>query len=75
MSVGDAITVEQAGGAEVDFRVTRVEQHPKDVLPTLSVSGNTAGPELRLITCGGDFNGDTAHFYDNVIVYATMGEA
>jgi len=75
VAIGDAITVEQADGAEVNFRVTRVEQHPKDDFPTLSVYGNTAGPELRLITCGGEFNADTGHFYDNVIVFAEMEDA
>ncbi|WP_062212440.1 class F sortase [Demequina oxidasica] len=69
---GDKITVTQEDGSEVNFRVTRVEQHAKDDFPTLEVYGNTATPELRLITCGGDVNESSGHFYDNVIVFAQM---
>ncbi|WP_084626791.1 class F sortase [Demequina aurantiaca] len=69
---GDKITVAQEDGSNVNFRVTRVEQHPKDEFPTLAVYGNTATPELRLITCGGDVDTSTGHFYDNVIVFAQM---
>lgn len=72
VAIGDQITVAQEDGAEVNFRVTRVEQHPKDEFPTLEVYGNTATPQLRLITCGGDFNDSSGHFYDNIIVFAEM---
>jgi len=68
----DQITVTQEDGSEVNFRVTRVEQHPKDEFPTLEVYGNTATPQLRLITCGGDFDSSSGHFYDNIIVFAEM---
>lgn len=71
--VGDQVTVAQADGKEVNFKVTRVEQYPKDEFPTLKVYGNTATPQLRLITCGGDFDTSSGHFYDNIVVYAEMG--
>src|SRR5690606_9203729 len=54
------------------FIVDRVEQYPKDEFPTQEVYGNTDKPELRLITCGGDFNHSTGHYYDNIVVYATI---
>lgn len=72
IAIGDQITVAQEDGSEVNFRVTRVEQHPKDEFPTLEVYGNTATPQLRLVTCGGDFNDSSGHFYDNIIVFAEM---
>ncbi|WP_430869084.1 class F sortase [Demequina aurantiaca] len=72
VAVGEQITVSQDDGKEVNFRVTRVEQHPKEEFPTLEVYGNTATPQLRLITCGGDFDDSSGHFYDNVIVFAEM---
>ena len=37
---------------------------------TTLVYGNTAGPELRLITCGGTVAESTGRFVDNVIVFA-----
>lgn len=68
---GDTATVTRADGATVRFRVYRVATFPKDAFPTAEVYGNTAGPELRLITCGGDYRPGTAEPYpDNVVVFA-----
>lgn len=72
LSPGDEITVEQTDGAIVTFEVTRLEQHPKDEFPTVAVYSNTDGPELRLITCGGEFDSSTGHFDDNIVVFATL---
>ena len=69
---GDRITVEGENGTEATFAVTRVEQHPKNEFPTVSVYANTDSPELRLITCGGEFDRGTGHFDDNVIVFAEL---
>ena len=40
----------------------RIEQHPKDAFPTEAVYGNTAGAELRLITCGDEFDRSIGHY-------------
>lgn len=72
LSPGDEITVEQMDGTTVAFEVTRIEQHPKDEFPTVAVYSNTEGPELRLITCGGEFDSSTGHFDDNIVVFATL---
>ncbi|WP_084130520.1 class F sortase [Demequina sp. NBRC 110055] len=72
---GDQITVVSDEGQDVTFEVSRVEQHPKDDFPTVAVYANTDQPELRLITCGGDFDRATGHFVDNVIVFARMVDA
>jgi hypothetical protein len=39
-------------------------------LPTALVYGDTAGPALRLVTCGGSFDRASGHYRDNVIVFA-----
>ncbi|WP_084037855.1 class F sortase [Demequina sp. NBRC 110053] len=70
LAEGDSITVEQDDGAIVTYEVTRMEQHPKDEFPTVDVYANTEGPELRLITCGGEFDSSTGHFDDNIVVFA-----
>lgn len=49
-----------------------MERCAKDDFPTGVVYGNTAGPELRLITCGGVVNQETGHYTDNTVVYARM---
>jgi LPXTG-site transpeptidase (sortase) family protein len=66
---GDEIAVHGEGEVVV-FEVTRVEQHPKDDYPREAVHGATAGPELRLITCGGFFDDVSGHHEDNIIVFA-----
>ena len=50
---GAAVTVRRADGADVTFVVDRVERYPKTAFPSAAVYGDTPGPELRLITCGG----------------------
>jgi sortase (surface protein transpeptidase) len=70
LEAGDRIEVHGEGGELVVFEVTGSEQHPKDAFPTERVYRGTPGAELRLITCGGDFDRDVGSYRDNVIVYA-----
>jgi sortase (surface protein transpeptidase) len=69
---GDTVRVARADGSVATFRVTRVARFPKDRFPTLEVYGNTPDPELRLITCGGDFDRSARSYLDNIVVYATL---
>jgi sortase (surface protein transpeptidase) len=72
LTVGADIHVRRTNGTTAHFTVTRVDQVPKADFPTDEVYGNTDGPELRLITCGGTFDHDAHSYNDNVIVYATI---
>lgn len=72
MVPGQLVDVVRQDGATVTYRVTGVEQHPKDEFPTLRVYGNTDGPQLRLITCGGTFDDASGHHRDNIVVYAEL---
>ncbi|MEU8838967.1 class F sortase [Streptomyces roseus] len=67
---GDEITVSRADGRAAVFRVRALEQVDKKSFPTAKVYGNTAHPELRLITCGGEIT--DGHRPDNIIVYADL---
>lgn len=69
---GDRVEVDREDGTTVVFEVYRVERYPKDRFPTVEVYGQTAGPELRLITCGGEFDESTGHHVDNTVVYARV---
>lgn len=69
---GDQITVARADGSSIRFAVTHVDQVAKDRFPTDAVYGETAGAELRLITCGGTFDHAAHSYEDNVIVYAVL---
>jgi sortase (surface protein transpeptidase) len=69
---GDQIKVVRADGSTVRFSVDRTEQYPKSRFPTDDVYYPTLTPELRLVTCGGEFDTSIGHYKSNVIVFATL---
>lgn len=69
---GDEIEVSRKDGVTARFVVRHVEQIAKDHFPTDAVYGDTADPELRLITCGGSFDRSARSYLDNIIVYANL---
>jgi hypothetical protein len=69
-AVGNVATVTRADGSTVKFTVYRVERFAKNAFPTKEVYGNTDGPELRLVTCGGDFDRAAHSYRDNIVVFA-----
>jgi sortase (surface protein transpeptidase) len=71
LTPGDRITVTRQDGSAAAFSVDAVERYEKAAFPTLRVYGNTAGPELRLITCDG-YDPATGSFDANLVVYASL---
>ena len=71
LEIGDPVTVELINGI-VEFTVTEVVVIPKDKLPWERIFTREGSPGLVLITCGGEFDGETRHFESNVVVYARM---
>ena len=69
---GDDVFIKRSDGTTAEFRVTEVQEYPKDHFPTDTVYGPTPDAELRLITCGGTFNSVTGHYLSNIIVYASQ---
>ncbi|WP_233488626.1 class F sortase [Blastococcus sp. TF02-9] len=69
---GDEVEVARADGTVALFAVDRVERHPKNAFPTIEVYGNTSDAQLRLITCGGDFDSGARSYEDNIIAFATL---
>jgi sortase (surface protein transpeptidase) len=69
---GDTVRVARADHTAATFRVTAVASYLKDDFPTLQVYGNTADAELRLITCGGDFDRSARSYLNNIVVYAVL---
>ena len=67
---GDLIEIRDARGQLTRFSVTSMSQHSKDSFPTDAVYSPTKLPTLRLITCAGEFDRDSGHYSDNLIVYA-----
>lgn len=70
--VGDRIDVTRQDGTVAGFVVHEVRVVPKTDFPTFDVYGNTDGPELRLITCGGPFDSQARSYLDNIVVFATL---
>jgi hypothetical protein len=70
VAAGSEVLVDRADGTTLAFAVTRVDRYPKDEFPTNEVYGPTPGAELRLITCGGEFDRAARSYADNVVVYA-----
>lgn len=69
---GDHVQVTRSDQRTVTFTVYRVERYAKDQFPTGAVYGNTAGPELRLITCGGPVDPASGRYLDNTVAYARL---
>ena len=45
---------------------------PKERFPTAQVYSDTRGPEIRLVTCGGDLDRQASSYLSNVIAYGTL---
>jgi sortase (surface protein transpeptidase) len=69
---GDVIAITGADGSSLRFAVDRTEQYDKRRFPTDAVYYPTLTPELRLVTCGGEFDATAGHYRSNVIVFATL---
>lgn len=70
LEVGDLAEVDREDGTTVTFEVYDAQAFPKDSFPKTTVYGNTQGPELRLITCGGVYDPQTGSHLDNMVLFA-----
>jgi sortase (surface protein transpeptidase) len=69
---GDSAGIVLADGRVLHFVVDRLIAYPKRNFPTEDVYGPTPLPELRLITCTGDFDPRAHSYLDNLVVYAHL---
>lgn len=72
LGVGDTARVTLVDDRVLTFEVYRVLRAAKTAFPAQVVYGDTVGPELRLITCSGDFVGGVLGYADNTIVFAQL---
>ena len=72
LTPGAEVEVVREDGTVAVFAVDRVERYAKADFPTLRVYGNTPDPQLRLITCGGEFDPVARSYEDNIVAYATL---
>lgn len=70
LAPGSRLSLDFDLGAELDFRVTWVEQYRVQAAPLARVFDNNTGSALTLITCGGPFDSNTRTYLDRVVVRA-----
>ncbi|MFF7474051.1 class F sortase [Streptomyces sp. NPDC008092] len=69
---GDRFTVDRADGTEAEFVVDDAETFAKDDFPSDRVYADTRRPEVRLITCAGDYDHDVRDYTENLVVFAHL---
>ncbi len=67
---GDLIVVALVDGTAREFVVDDVGLYAKSTFPTADVYGPSTERELRLITCGGEYDRDRGGYQANVVVFA-----
>lgn len=65
---GDVVVIRDANGQRIAYSVTNVVEVPRDTFPANRVYGMANHPQLRLLTCAGDYDG--SEYANNTIVYA-----
>ncbi|WP_217169162.1 class F sortase [Streptomyces sp. AC512_CC834] len=69
---GDVFQVERADGRKASFVVDSAETFEKDDFPSERVYGDADRPEVRLITCAGDYDRKAKDYTDNLVVFAHL---
>jgi Sortase domain len=69
---GNHINVTLADGITAVFRVTGVREYAKAQYPANTIYAPAHYAALRVITCGGDFDGATGHYLSSVVVFASL---
>jgi sortase (surface protein transpeptidase) len=69
---GAVVMVREETGTVLRFVVDTVRAYPKNRFPTAAVYGPTPLPELRLVTCTGEFDYVAESYLDNLVVSAVL---
>jgi Sortase domain len=69
LGAGDVVTV-QSGRSSQRYVVSSTRQLGKSSLDLASIFARTGPPRLHLITCGGDYDRQSRHYEQNIIVLA-----
>lgn len=72
LGVGDRVLVPRADGTTATFVVYRTANYVKTSFPAQSVYAATGRPELRLITCTGQFDSNARSYLSNFVAYAYL---
>ncbi len=75
LRAGARISVTEQNGTVLSFLVDQLESFPKDDFPTEIVYGPTPNPQLRLISCTGEFDRTAHNYLSNLVVSAHLETA
>jgi sortase (surface protein transpeptidase) len=74
VKVNDRVKVYREDGSFVTFKVYKTRKIVKTSFPTDEIFTDTDVPELRLISCGGDYDPDNRRYLDNIIAFARLSQ-
>jgi LPXTG-site transpeptidase (sortase) family protein len=69
---GSKVDITRADGNVATFKVDSVESFSKANFPDQRVYADTPAPQLRLITCGGDYDRKAKDYKENVVAFAHL---
>lgn len=69
---GATVDITRADGTVASFSVDTVETFKKADFPDKKVYADTPDAQLRLITCGGNYDRKAKDYEDNVVVFAHL---
>ena len=69
--LGDYITVSDASGKALMYKVKAVDEYPADQAPADSIFSSTGPSQLILITCDGDWVSSQKSFDKRLVITAT----
>lgn len=72
LTAGDRVLVPRADGSTATFVVYKTADYLKTSFPAQSVYATTGRPELRLITCTGQFDSGARSYLSNFVAYAYL---
>ncbi|MFF3173348.1 class F sortase [Streptomyces sp. NPDC057900] len=72
LQAGSTVDITRADGTVATFKVDTVETFSKAKFPDKRVYADTPDAQLRLITCGGNYNRTVKDYEDNVVVFAHL---
>lgn len=70
LKAGDVITVTDASGRQLPYRVVGKEAFDKRSVPLADLFSRSGAARLTLITCGGAFDSAALSYVDNIVVTA-----
>jgi hypothetical protein len=72
---GDTVEVERRDGLRIVFTLYAVEVFDGADFPDAAVYGATGFPEVRLITCGGEFSRERNEYQSNIVAFGVLSGA